>query len=37
VLLIGRVLVESDGDLAIARGLEKQIRLIPLSQWQPGK
>jgi len=37
VLLIGRVLVESDGDLATAYGLEKQIRLTPLSQWQPAQ
>jgi hypothetical protein len=37
VLLIGRVLVESDSDLATAYGLEKQIRLTPLSQWQPGQ
>jgi hypothetical protein len=31
VLMIGRVLVESDSDLATAYGLEKQIRLTPLS------
>jgi hypothetical protein len=37
VLLVGRVLVESDSDLATAYGLEKQIRLTPLSQWQPGQ
>src|SRR5450759_2526721 len=37
VLLIGRVLVESGSDLATAYGLEKQIRLTPLSQWQPGQ
>ncbi|HEX7432805.1 MAG TPA: DUF1254 domain-containing protein [Anaerolineaceae bacterium] len=37
VLLIGRVLVESNSDLATAYGLEKQIRLTPLSQWQPGQ
>ena len=37
VLLIGRVLVESDSDLATAYGLEKQIRLTPLSHWQPGQ
>jgi hypothetical protein len=36
-LLIGRVLVESGSDLATAYGLEKQIRLTPLSQWQPGQ
>jgi hypothetical protein len=37
VLLIGRVLVESDSDLASADGLEKQIQLTPLSRWQPGQ
>ena len=37
VLLIGRVLVESDSDLATAYGLEKQIQLTPLSHWQPGQ
>jgi hypothetical protein len=37
VLLIGRVLVESDSDLATAHGLEKQIRLTPLSLWLPGQ
>jgi hypothetical protein len=36
VLLIGRVLVESDNDLANAYGLDKQIQLTPLSRWQPG-
>ncbi len=36
VLVIGRVLVESDGDLATAYGLGKQIRLTPVSDWQPG-
>jgi hypothetical protein len=36
VLLIGRVLVESESDLAYAYALEKQIHLTPLSQWQPG-
>jgi hypothetical protein len=35
VLVIGRVLVESDGDLATAYGLAKQIQLTPLSHWQP--
>jgi hypothetical protein len=35
VLLLGRVLVESDIDLATAYGLSKQIQLTPLSQWQP--
>ena len=33
-LLIGRVLVENDSDLAIAYRLEQQIRLTPLSRWQ---
>jgi hypothetical protein len=37
VLAIGRVLVESDGDLAIPYGLTKQIQLTPLSHWQPGQ
>ena len=37
VLLIGRVLVESDSDLATAYGLEKQIQLTPLGLWQPGQ
>jgi hypothetical protein len=37
VLVIGRVLVESDSDLATAYGLAKQIQLTPLSAWQPGK
>jgi hypothetical protein len=32
VLVIGRVLVESEGDLATAYGLAKQIQLSPLSQ-----
>jgi hypothetical protein len=36
VLLIGRVLVESDSDLTTAYGLEKQIQLTPLSHWQLG-
>lgn len=35
VLLLGRTLVESDSDVATAYGLAKQIRLTPLSQWQP--
>jgi hypothetical protein len=35
VLVIGRVLVKSDSDLATAYGLEKQIQLTPLSHWQP--
>lgn len=37
VLLIGRVLVESDSDLATAYGLEKQIQLTPLSRWRPAQ
>ena len=37
VLLIGRILVKSDSDLATAYGLEKQIHLTPLSHWQPGQ
>jgi hypothetical protein len=37
VLVIGRVLVKSDRDVAIAYGLSKQIQLTPLSQWQPGQ
>ncbi len=36
VLLLGRVLVESDSDLATAYGLSKQMQLTPLTQWQPG-
>ena len=32
VLVIGRVLVESDSDLATAYGLAKQIQLMPLDQ-----
>ncbi len=36
VLLVGRVLVESDGDLATAYGLSKQIQVTALSHWQPG-
>ena len=36
VLVIGRVFVASDGDLATAFGLTKQIQLTPLSHWQPG-
>ncbi len=35
VLLIGRVLVYSDSDLATAYDLSKQIQLTPLSQWNP--
>jgi hypothetical protein len=37
VLLIGRTLVASDGDLATAYGLAQQIQLTPLSRWQPGQ
>jgi len=37
VLVIGRVLVENDSDLATAYGLSKQIQLTPLSHWQPGQ
>ena len=37
VLVIGRVLVESDSDLATAYGLSKQMQLTPLSEWQPGR
>ncbi len=35
VLVMGRVLVESDSDLATAYALAKQIQLTPLPQWQP--
>ncbi len=37
VLLFGRVLVVSDSDLETAYDLSKQIRLTPLSHWQPGQ
>jgi hypothetical protein len=37
VLVLGRVLVEHDSDLATAHGLTKQIQLTPLSHWQPGQ
>ncbi len=37
VLVIGRVLVESDSDLATAYALSKQIQLTPLSGWQLGQ
>jgi hypothetical protein len=37
VLVIGRVLVEGDGDLSTAYDLSKQIQLTPLSGWQPGQ
>jgi hypothetical protein len=35
VLILGRVLVESDSDLSTAYDLSKQIQLTPLSGWQP--
>jgi hypothetical protein len=37
VIVIGRVLVESDSDVSAAYDLSKQIRLTPLSQWKPGQ
>jgi hypothetical protein len=37
VLVIGRVLVESDSDLSTAYDLSKQIQLAPLSGWQPSQ
>jgi hypothetical protein len=37
VLVIGRVLVESDSDLSTAYDLSKQIQLTPLSQWGPSQ
>jgi hypothetical protein len=37
VLVVGRVFVESDNDLATAYDLSKQIQLTPLSHWQPGQ
>jgi hypothetical protein len=37
VLIIGRVLVKSDSDVAAAYDLSKQIQLTPLSGWQPGQ
>jgi hypothetical protein len=36
VLLIGRVLVEGDGDLSTAYNLAKQIQVVPLTIRQPG-
>jgi hypothetical protein len=36
VLLVGRVLVENDSDVATAYDLSKQIQLTPMSQWKPG-
>jgi len=37
VLVVGRVLVESDSDVSTAYDLSKQIQLTPLGQWQPGQ
>lgn len=37
VLLLGRVLVENNSDLATAYDLSKQIHLTPLNHWQPGQ
>jgi hypothetical protein len=37
VMLLGRVLVENDSDLATAYDLSKQIQLTPLSGWQPSQ
>jgi hypothetical protein len=37
VLLLGRVLVENDDDVATAYDLSKQIQLTPLSQWKLGQ
>jgi hypothetical protein len=37
VILIGRVLVESDSDLSAAYALSKQMQLIPLNEWKPGR
>ena len=37
VLVVGRVLVESDSDLPTAYALTKQIQLTLLSQWQPSQ
>jgi hypothetical protein len=37
VILAGRVLVYSDGDVVTAYDLSKQIQLTPLSQWKPGQ
>ncbi len=36
VLVLGRVLVYNDSDLPTAYDLSRQIRLTPLSGWQPG-
>jgi hypothetical protein len=37
VLVLGRVLVESDSDLPTAYDLSKQIQLAPLNGWQPSQ
>jgi hypothetical protein len=37
VIIIGRVLVESDSDVATAYDLSKQLQLTPLSRWQPSQ
>ncbi len=37
VLVLSRVLVESDGDLSTAYNLSEQIQLVPLSGWRPGQ
>lgn len=37
VFVIGRVLVQSDSDLATAYGLAKQIGLTPLDRWPSGR
>lgn len=37
VSLLGRVLVEGDGDLPTAYGLAKQIQLTPQSRWRRGR
>jgi hypothetical protein len=37
VILVGRVLVQNDSDLATAYDLSKQIQLTPLSRWQPSR
>jgi hypothetical protein len=37
VLVLGRVLVESDSDLSSAYDLSKQIQVTPLSGWQPSQ
>jgi hypothetical protein len=37
VLVLGRVLVESDSDLSIAYDLTIQIKLSPLNGWQPSQ